>query len=310
MTCSYVWHDLFPCDVSHELHMKRSFIRVTCDVTHSIIRVTWLVHVWHDSFSCDMSHELHTKHSFFRVICDTIRWFFRVTWLIHMCDMTHSHVTWVTNCIWCVHHIRDTWKRKLCETWLIDSTNMCVTWLTHLRDMTHSHTNETWKCKLCVWYDSVLTQFYAGHDTPIYVAWLTLTCDTVRSVSCVWQHSFIQVLVPTRMTHMNECCHTQLTLLTVSEVQDVGAVRSEWVWVTWWVWVKCKLCVTTLIHVAHTHSTYSSHLHSSSHPHSFNSFKSPTWMVTWPIHMWDTWLIHMCDMTRSHEWHDSFTWAK
>jgi len=68
------------CDVFVDAHEN---IFHMCDITHSFIRVTWLVHmcgmtrwyVWHDSFI-------------------SVTWLIRVcTWLVYKCDMAHS-------CVW------------------------------------------------------------------------------------------------------------------------------------------------------------------------------------------------------------------
>jgi len=192
-----------------------------------------------------------------------------VTWLIHIRDMTHS-------CVW-----HDTFT---CVTWLIYMCDMthscrrrdsfiCVTWLIHMCDMTHS---------------------YVWHDSFIRVTWL---------IPCMWHDTFI---------HMNESAQTNLLRNTPVSLYACHMSTIK--------------CVTWLVHMCDMTHSYVWH----------DSFIRVTWLIPYmwhdtfinmnesaqtnllchtPVALYAghmstikcvTWLIHMCDMTHSYVWPDSF----
>jgi len=80
---SYVWYELFICDVTHEyvtwlMDMWRDSL--ISEVTHLFICVVWIVHTWRDSLISDVTH------GYVMWLMD--RW--RDSWI---CDVTHGYVT-------------------------------------------------------------------------------------------------------------------------------------------------------------------------------------------------------------------------
>jgi len=91
-----------------------------------------------------------------------------------------------------------------------------------------------------------------------------------------------------------------------------------------YVWHDSSICVTWLIHMCDMTHSYAwpwinlpllllwSAICDMTHPYVWHVTLI---CVTWHTHMWHdsficvTWLIHMCDMTRSYVWYDSFKYA-
>jgi len=89
MTHSYVWHDIYTCDITH-----------SCVWHDMLMRVTWLIHAcdrhihihdmthsctWHDVFMCDKAHA-HLRYDSF----------VHVTKLIHVCDIRWEKAVRIT----------------------------------------------------------------------------------------------------------------------------------------------------------------------------------------------------------------------
>jgi len=151
----------------------------------------------------------------------------------------------------------------------------CVTWLIHMCDMTPSY----------VWHD-----IFISSSTKLPSGLLSLTnshmCDVTHSY--VWHDSFI--------------CVTWLDHFIEHDLAHLRSPSNTYI-----------RCVTWLIHmydVAHSYVGHDSFiLWSTKLPrgflsNSFNEFIHPRcWntcirCVTWPL--------HMCDITLSYAWHDSF----
>jgi len=153
-----------------------------------------------------------------------------------------------------------------------------------MHDMTHWY----------VWYDSFtcmtwpihmrdMTHSYAWHDSFICVTWLIQTCDMTHSYvwhksfmnahSYVWHDSFICVpwLIGMRVVLLDCLFVPGPRLIHICDMTHD--------------WLELDLCINgDSLHV--------------------------TWAYT---HVWQdsfkcvTWFLHVCDVTHSYEWHDSFT---
>jgi len=177
MAYLYVWHDSCTC----HLFCKQRPWNDTCDMIHSFICVTWLLHICDMTHSiCDMTHLhmwhdsciLHTPRSLVHthththkhthgvcldITCDSythksyvwIDSFIYVVWLIHICDMIHSYM-WhdsFTNVTWLIHKCDMTHAYLYApwyHMWLSHTYIICVTWLIRICDRTHSY----------MWHDS------------------------------------------------------------------------------------------------------------------------------------------------------------
>ena len=194
--------------------------------------------------------------------------FTRVPWLIYMCDMTHLRV-------W---HDSFTW----------------VTWLIYMCDMTQctsarAHTNHKYNSGT---KSSDMTLSLECRDSFTRVtSWLIHTCDMTHS-TCIRAH-----------TNHKQNGHTKSSQLREQPRQPKYRI----------------LRAMTHSHEWHDSFTCVTRLISNVWRDSF-SFAGVTWRfprVTWLIthessHASQntvfcvTWLIHTCDMTLSHVWHDSF----
>jgi len=217
-----------------------------------------------------------------------------LTCLIHMCDMTHQYL-WHDSftCVTCLTHI-------------------CA-WLTHMCGMTHSH----------VWHDSLtcvawlismchMTHSHAGHDSFICVTWLIHLCSNTPSYALILDnmsdmtHSSVRHDFITRFIHMCGMTHSYVwhdSFICVTWLVHMCNMTHSHVWhdsfmcVTlagWSAWCVCGcgcgcgcgcvgygVCVCVCVSCAQTHVWHDSFI-----------------CVTW--------LVHMCDMTRSYVYRDSF----
>jgi len=188
-----------------------------CDMTHSyvtwVMNYTWCVYHITDTWKC--------KLSFIRVTCDVTHSVIRVTWLFHTCDMTPSHVTWVTNYIWNTHSF--VWSvTRFANSFAWHDSFICVTWLIPMwhesRTIYDGYiTLEILGSVSCVRHDLFTAQIYAWHDSPICVTWLTLTSMRLGRVSCVFDmikswHNSMRDITPPYMWH------DSLSRVTQSEV--------------------------------------------------------------------------------------------
>jgi len=131
-----------------------------------------------------------------------------------------------------------------------------------------------------------------------------------------WVTSHIQM---SHVTHVNESCHTY-------EWGMSHILKKKWVMSHIWMSHKCRefgaMCATCGVLGAHmnesSHECATSHIRIPHITHRNESCHTYKWVTT---HIWMsqatnagcrvcirvTWLVHMCDMTRSFVWHDSFT---
>ena len=157
------------------------------------------------------------------------------------------------------------------ETWPIHvyrhDSFICVTWLIHMCDVTHSYK----------WHGPFIFKTWLLYK---WETWLIHTCDMTHSY--VWHDSFIQA---TRPFHV---------------------YRHDW--------FICErhdsfTCVTWLMHISDTtlscvrHDSFICERHDSficiDMTHSYVWHDSSI-CVTRLLYMWETWLIHMWDMSHSY----------
>jgi len=177
-----------------------------------------------------------------------------------------------------------------------------VTWLIHTCDVTHS---------------------YMWHDSIICVKWLIHICDMTHSY--VWCDSFIYGTRLNRICNMTHCCVGTMSLSSLRPLKMA-------VCVTWLIrmydmthlyqWHDSFMCVTWLIAVrAQCLGSILNLLKGQPKWHKIVSlcgiykcdmtYHMPN-MTRWSVgtmcwlSIGPTWLIHMCDVTHSYVWHDSF----
>jgi len=214
---------------------------------------------------------------------------------------------------------------------------ICVTRLIYMCDMTHSYVWPdpficvTWRIHMCD-----ITHTYVWHDSFICVTWLIRMCDMTRSY--VWHDSFIRV---TWLIHMCDITHTYVwhdSFICVTWLIHMCDVTRSYVWhdsctrhVTCMSVQLCsnddQVCVSQVeilveFEFVPRNVSFARDLVTEQHAKRKKE-------ITWLIHVCDishsdvwrdsfiyviicvTWLIHTCDMTHSYVWHDSFicvTW--
>jgi len=165
-----------------------------------------------------------------------------------------------------------------------------------------------------------MTHSYVWRDSFISVTWLIHKCNVTHfkcdvTHSYVWRDSFIRV---TWLIHMCDVTHL-LLILCVTWLIIINAT---------WLIHKCDVthsCGTWLIHVGRDSFIYRNYVWHDSFICSWGTVCGDAFIsVTWLIHVCDvtlslvwrdtfmsvtgrmTRLLHVCDMTHSCVWHDSF----
>jgi len=270
MTHWYVRRDSLMCDMEHRYMRHDSLM---WDMTH------W--YVWHDSLTCE-TWLIDVCNG--ALIYDTVMHdsFMCVTWIIDMCDMTHS-------CAW------------------LDSF-MSVTWLTHVCDMTHS----------CMWHDSLICVWYEAliHDALILTFVTSVMSHSTRNIcvplACVWHDSLICV---TWLIHVCDMTHSYVCIMNYS--YTTHSFIRLWLSVTSrstpnirvpfaCVWHDSLMCVTWLILVCDLTHSYVCDM-----KHWYMTHSCICLWLRWRHALLQTYvcLLHVCDMTRSCVWHDSFLYV-
>jgi len=240
-------------------------------MTHSHMKR--LIHTWHDSFT-RVTLLIHTcKHDLFKYhITHSQNWrdsFTCVTWLIHM---------WHDSSIWDMTHLHMVRLIHMCkhDSFTCDMTHSQTTCLIHIwkdsftYDVTHPHT--TWL--IHVWEDSFtrdMTHVHVWHDSFIG-ACMACLIHVVRK----WDMSFV-----------NETCH--------SWKNDMSHLRTIRERMTCLIYARLIYARHEMRHVIRERMTCLIYAR-----HDSLTCVSMTYSDI-------TWLIHMCDVTHSHVWRDSFT---
>jgi len=200
-----------------------------CDITHSCMNETWLIHAW-------LSHLLEDA-----IGCMNKTWFSSaVTWLIHTWlyewDMTHScmNETWLIHVwIWCmksclihllyrIFYMNKTRRNRVCE-WVMsnmlrhasfiylrfsiassiwirndalehgnESCHIYETWLIHILHVLCciSYMNKTWRSRVCEWVMSHMWDMPHSHTSDSQLYLLfCLWCEDVGSPPFALHHT-------------------------------------------------------------------------------------------------------------------------
>ena len=106
------------------------------------------------------------------------------------------------------------------------------------------------------------------------------------SLDFIWCALFVRWVMShmwmSHVTHVNESCHTCEWVMSHIWMSHVTRMNES-----------CHTCEWVMSHMWMSYNTYTAAQHCTDH----RSSASPTCV---------TWLIHMCDMTHSYVWHDSF----
>ena len=189
----------------------------------------------------------------------------------------------------------------------------CDTRSIRMCDLTHSYVDDEF---------IRMTGVYVRHDSFICVKWLVHMCDMTNSCMrhvaciCVTHDSFICV------THDSFICVTHDSFICVTHDSFICVTHDSFICVAClihtcdmtlsYVWHDSFIRVTWLITTAsvtcrmHMFDTWLIHMCDVTYLYVLNSFIC----VTWRMHMCDTWLIHTCVLTHSYVWYacHSYVW--
>ena len=189
---------------------------------------------------------------------------------------------------------------------------------------------------MCVWVCvsmyvctciSIRTYSYVGVFTKWYV-WLWIVCMLSRTRHTpAMHHSYASImshLLMRHAAHLNELWHTSEWVTShtwMSPVTHMNESCHTHEWVTSHIWmsrpvvyvthhINCMYCVTYITDIFHICTAWLMNMCDMTHSYEWHdSFIC----VTWLIHVWHnsvihvTWIIHTCDVIHSYEWHNSFT---
>jgi len=176
--------------------------------------------------------------------------------------------------------------------------------MSHVSDAAYPHWNESHVCRFRSYVEITITVYTSPHSNNILQHTTLLHYYSVLQRVAVYCSSVIITLLHTMLYHVDE-----ESLIVVGNSREYTHTHTH-------------------IH-AYTHTQTSTrtrthtHTHTHIHTHTLSlqlAYDMPHLYVSWLDHLcgmthsyvWHdsficvTWLIHMCDMTHSYVWHDSF----